>query len=195
MWFTRISIGNPVMATMAMLAFVVLGLFSYQRLSVDQFPNIDFPTVVVQFDYPGASPEIVETEVTKKVEEAVNTVAGISSLYSRSYEGNSIVIIEFNLNVDGRKAAEDVREKVAALRPSLRDEVKEPRVSRFDPASTPIFNLAVLSPGGQHSPQELTTWATQDQPAVVRELVRRWPGVPYSYLGHSLGGQIFGMLD
>ncbi len=161
MWFTRISIGNPVMATMVMLAFVVMGLFSYQRLSVDQFPNIDFPTVVVQFDYPGASPEIVETEVTKKVEEAVNTVAGISSLYSRSYEGNSVVIIEFNLSVDGRKAAEDVREKVALVRPSLRDEVKEPRVSRFDPASTPIFNLAVLSPTGKQSPQELTTWATQ----------------------------------
>jgi HAE1 family hydrophobic/amphiphilic exporter-1 len=148
MWFTRVSIGNPVMATMVMLAFVVLGLFSYQRLSVDQFPNIDVPTVVVQFDYPGASPEIVETEVTKKVEEAVNTVAGISSLYSRSYEGNSIVIIEFNLNIDGRKAAEDVREKIALVRPSLRDEVKEPRVSRFDPASTPIFNIAVLSPSG-----------------------------------------------
>ncbi|HOX66681.1 MAG TPA: efflux RND transporter permease subunit [Burkholderiaceae bacterium] len=161
MWFTRVSIGNPVMATMVMLAFVVLGLFSYQRLSVDQFPNIDFPTVVVQFDYPGASPEIVETEVTKKVEEAVNTVAGISSLYSRSYEGNSIVIIEFNLNIDGRKAAEDVREKIALVRPSLRDEVKEPRVSRFDPASTPIFNIAVLSPSGKQSPQELTTWATQ----------------------------------
>ena len=161
MWFTRVSIGNPVMATMVMLAFVVLGIFSYQRLSVDQFPNIDFPTVVVQFDYPGASPEIVETEVTRKVEEAVNTVAGISSLYSRSYEGNSIVIIEFNLNVDGRKAAEDVREKVALVRPSLRDEVKEPRVSRFDPASTPIFNLAVLSPTAKQTPQELTTWATQ----------------------------------
>ena len=161
MWFTRVSIGNPVMATMVMLAFVVLGLFSYQRLSVDQFPNIDFPTVVVQFDYPGASPEIVETEVTKKVEEAVNTVAGISSLYSRSYEGNSVVIIEFNLDIDGRKAAEDVREKVALVRTLMRDEVKEPRVSRFDPASVPIFNVAVLSPAGKQSPQELTTWATQ----------------------------------
>ena len=64
MWFTRVSINNPVMATMVMLAFVVLGLFSYQRLSVDQFPNIDFPTVVVAMDYPGASPEIVESEVT-----------------------------------------------------------------------------------------------------------------------------------
>jgi hydrophobic/amphiphilic exporter-1 (mainly G- bacteria), HAE1 family len=161
MWFTRVSIQNPVMAVMVMLAFVVLGLFSYQRLSVDQFPNIDFPTVVVQMDYPGASPEIVESEVTKKVEAAVNTVAGISTLTSRSYEGTSVVIIEFNLEVDGRKAADDVREKVALIRPLLRDEVKEPRISRFDPQSSPIFNVAVLSTDGKRSTQELTTWATQ----------------------------------
>jgi HAE1 family hydrophobic/amphiphilic exporter-1 len=161
MWFTRVSIANPVLATMVMLAFVVLGLFSYQRLAIDQFPNIDLPTVVVQMDYPGASPEIVEAEVTKKVEEAVNTVAGISSLYSRSYEGSSLVIIEFNLDVDGRKAAEDVREKVALIRPLLRDEVQEPRISRFDPASQPVFNVALLSPDGSRSPQDLTTFATQ----------------------------------
>ncbi len=161
MWFTRVSISNPVMATMVMFAFVVLGLFSYQRLAVDQLPNVDFPTVVVQMDYPGASPEIVETEVTKKVEEAVNTVAGINSLWSRSYEGTSVVVVEFNLDVDGRKAADDVREKVASIRPLLRDEVKEPRVSRFDPASQPIFNVAVLSPDGRYDSQQLTTWATQ----------------------------------
>ena len=162
MWFTRVSIGNPVMATMVMLAFVVLGLFSYQRLSVDQFPNIDFPTVVVVMEYPGASPEIVEAEVTKKVEEAVNTIAGISTLSSRSYEGSSVVIVEFNLDVDGRKAADDVREKVALIRPLLRDEVKEPRISRFDPQSVPIFNVAVLADGpSPKSPQELTTWAQQ----------------------------------
>ncbi len=162
MWFTRVSIQNPVMAVMVMLAFVVLGLFSYQRLSVDQFPNIDFPTVVVQMDYPGASPEIVEAEVTKKVEQAVNTVAGINSLYSRSYEGSSVVIVEFNLDIDGRKAAEDVREKVALMRPTLRDEVKEPRISRFDPASQPIFNVAVLADAGaQIDTQELTRWSTQ----------------------------------
>jgi len=162
MWFTRVSIGNPVMATMVMLAFVVLGLFSYQRLAVDQFPNIDFPTVVVVMEYPGASPEIVESEVTKKVEEAVNTIAGISTLSSRSYEGSSVVIVEFNLDVDGRKAADDVREKVALIRPLLRDEVKEPRISRFDPQSVPIFNVAVLADGpNPKSPQELTTWAQQ----------------------------------
>ncbi|MBX3624712.1 MAG: efflux RND transporter permease subunit [Rhizobacter sp.] len=161
MWFTRVSISNPVMATMVMLAFVVLGLFSVQRLAVDQFPNVDFPTVVVQMDYPGASPEIVEAEISKKVEEAVNTIAGINALSSRSYEGSSVVIVEFNLDVDGRKAADDVREKIALIRPNLRDEVKEPRIFRFDPQSAPIFNVAVLAPDNKKSPQELTTWATQ----------------------------------
>ena len=161
MWFTRVSIANPVLAVMVMLAFVVLGLFSYQRLAIDQFPNVDIPTVVVQIDYPGASPEIVEAEVTKKVEEAVNTVAGISSLYSRSMESTSVTIIEFNLDVDGRRAADDVREKVALIRPALRTEVKEPRIFRFDPQSQPIFNVAVLAADGKTSQQELTTWASQ----------------------------------
>ena len=127
MWFTRISLKNPVFATMIMLAFVVMGLFAFQRLKVDQFPNIDLPVVVVITEYPGASPEIVESEVTKKIEESVNTIAGISALTSRSYETQSVVVIEFQLNMDGRKAADDVREKVAAIRPMLRDEVKEPR--------------------------------------------------------------------
>ena len=124
MWFTRVSLQNPVFATMLMLALVVLGAFSLQRLKVDQFPNIDFPVVVVTTEYPGASPEIVESEVSKKIEEAVNSVAGINALTSRSYEGQSVVIIEFDLASEGRKAAEDVREKVAAVRPSLRTEVK-----------------------------------------------------------------------
>ena len=168
MWFTQVSLRNPVFATMVMLAFVVLGIFSFQRLQVDQFPSIDFPVVVVNTDYPGASPEIVETEVTKKVEEAVNAIAGVNTLTSRSYEGSSLVIIEFQLHVDGRKAAEDVREKIALLRPAFRDEVKEPRVLRFDPASRSIWSVAVLPdatqlPAGKAAPSavELTTWAEQ----------------------------------
>ncbi|ODU07111.1 MAG: nodulation protein NolG [Rubrivivax sp. SCN 71-131] len=161
MWFTRLSIANPVLATMVMLAFVVLGLFSYQRLSIDQFPDVDIPTVVVQVDYPGAAPEIVEAEVTKRIEEAVNTVAGIDTVFSRSYESSSVVIVQFNLDVDGRRAAEDVREKVALARPLLREEVKEPRVSRFDPAAQPIYNVALISPDGSAGAQDLTTFATQ----------------------------------
>ncbi|MDD2924287.1 efflux RND transporter permease subunit [Rhodoferax sp.] len=165
MWFTRVSLNNPVFATMMMLALVVLGLFSMQRLQVDQFPNVDFPVVVVITDYPGASPEIVESEVTKKVEEGANTIAGINALTSRSYEGQSVVIIEFGLHMDGRKAAEDVREKVASIRPTLRTEVKEPRVLRFDPASRAIWSVAVLPDnsvqGQTMNPVELTNWAEQ----------------------------------
>jgi HAE1 family hydrophobic/amphiphilic exporter-1 len=165
MWFTQVSLRNPVFATMVMLAFVVLGLFSLPQLKVDQFPNIDFPVVVVTTEYPGAAPEIVESEVTKKIEEAVNSIAGINALYSRSYEGQSVVIVEFQLQIDGRKAADDVREKIGQVRPLLRDEVKEPRVLRFDPASRAVWSLAVLpdAKAGQTAPSsvELTNWADQ----------------------------------
>ncbi len=164
MWFTRVSLRNPVFATMVMLALLVLGLFAFQRLKVDQFPNIDFPVVVVTTEYPGASPEIVESEVTKKVEESVNAIAGVNALTSRSYEGQSVVIIEFQLHIDGRKAADDVREKIAILKPSFRTDVKEPRVLRFDPASRAIWSVAVLPQAvNGHAPSavELTTWAEQ----------------------------------
>ena len=163
MWFTRISIGNPVLATMMMMAFVVLGLFSYQRLRVDQFPDITFPVVVVQTEYPGASPETVETDITRKVEEAVNTINGINSLTSRSYEGQSVVIIEFSLTIDPAQAAQDVREKVALVKTIFRKEVKEPRISRFDPADRPIFSIAIKNAVGKntYNLRELTTVADQ----------------------------------
>ncbi len=165
MWFTQVSLKNPVFATMVMLALVVLGLFSFQRLQVDQFPNIDFPVVVVIADYPGASPTIVESEVSKKIEEGVNSIAGINALTSRSYEGQSVVVIEFGLHIDGRKAAEDVREKVAAIKPLLRAEVKEPRVLRFDPSARSIWSVAVLPDAASGakplSAIELTNWAEQ----------------------------------
>ena len=164
MWFTKVSLKNPVFATMMMVALVVMGLFAFQRLKVDQFPNIDFPVVVVSTEYPGASPEIVESEVSKKIEEAVNSIAGINALTSRSYEGQSVVVIEFQLHMNGRKAAEDVREKVAAVRPSLRTEVKEPKVLRFDPSSRAIWSLAVLPDTGVGkplSPVEITSWSEQ----------------------------------
>ncbi len=145
MWFTRISIGNPVLATMMMVAFVVLGLFSYQRLRVDQFPDVTFPVVVVQTDYPGASPETVESDITRKVEETVNTINGIKNLFSRSYEGSSVVIIEFDLTIDPAQAAQDVREKVAMVKTLFRKEVKEPRVMRYDPADRPIVAISVTN--------------------------------------------------
>ncbi len=159
MWFTRVSIQNPVFATMMMAALLVLGLFSYNRLPVEQFPDVSFPVVVVQTEYPGASPENVEEEVTRKVEESVNTISGIKTLSSRSYEGLSVVIVEFDLNVEPKVAAQDVREKIAILKPVFRDEIKEPRVSRFNPDDFPIVSVSVTAPG--RSLRELTTIADQ----------------------------------
>ncbi|MFN7643092.1 MAG: efflux RND transporter permease subunit [Burkholderiales bacterium] len=171
MWFTRISIGNPVLATMMMLAFVVLGLFSYNRLAVDQFPDVSFPVVVVQTEYPGASPEIVESDVTRRIEEQVNTVSGINRVSSRSYEGVSVVIVEFDLLTEPARAAQDVREKVALVRASFKKEVKEPIVSRFDPDDQPVISLAVQSPS--RDARELTTLAEQ----VVKRRIENARGV------------------
>jgi len=171
MWFTRISIGNPVLATMMMLAFVVLGLFSYNRLAVDQFPDVSFPVVVVQTEYPGASPEIVESDVTRRIEEQVNTVSGINRVSSRSYEGVSVVIVEFDLVTEPARAAQDVREKVALVRASFKKEVKEPIVSRFNPDDQPVISLAVQSP--TRDARELTTLAEQ----VVKRRIENARGV------------------
>lgn len=142
---TRISVDNPVFAAMMMAALMVLGLFSYDRLGVDMFPDIDFPFVVVSTAYPGASPEAVESDVTRPVEEALNTVAGIRNLTSRTYEGQSVVIAEFDLKISSDQAVMDVREKISAVTPTLRDEVEEPSITRFNPDDQPILSIAVRS--------------------------------------------------
>ena len=159
MWFTRVSINHPVFATMMMVAFVVLGLFSYKRLSVDQFPDIQLPVVIISTEYPGASPEVVEADVTRKIEEQVNTISGVNELSSRSYEGSSVVIIRFDLSIDPAQAAQDVREKVALVRPGFRPEIKESLVSRVNPEDNPVVSIAVQSE--RRSARELTTIAEQ----------------------------------
>ncbi len=159
MWFTRVSIRHPVFATMMMAAFLVLGIFSYHRLPVEQFPDVEFPVVVVSTDWPGASPEVVESDITRRIEEQVNTISGVYELSSRSFEGNSVVIVRFDLTVDPAQATQDVREKIALVRPQLRDDVKESLVTRFNPDEVPIVSLAIRSP--QRDARELTTLADQ----------------------------------
>jgi len=189
MWFTRVSIANPVFATMMMAALLVLGLFSYSRLPVEQFPDVSFPVVVVDTEYPGAAPESVEEEVTRRIEEAVNTVSGIKTLSSRSYEGRSVVIVEFDLSVDPKAAVQDVREKVAIVRPTLREEVKEPKISRFNPDDFPIASVAVLSP--ERSLRELTTLADQ----VIKKRLENVSGVGQATLVGGVKREIKVYLD
>ncbi|MGA9119553.1 MAG: efflux RND transporter permease subunit [Bacteroidota bacterium] len=156
MKLANVSIERPVFATMMILALVVLGLFSYLQLNIDQYPDVDIPAVTVTTVLRGAGPEQIETDVTKKVEEAVNSVGGIDHIQSVSQEGLSIVVIMFKLEVDGKTAAQEVREKVAAARANLPTEIEDPVITRFDPASQPILTLTV---SGSRSVKEITTYA------------------------------------
>ncbi|MFT4194128.1 efflux RND transporter permease subunit, partial [Ottowia sp.] len=146
MVLTRISVSHPVFATMMMVALLVMGAFSLQRLGLDQYPDVDVPVVAVVTAYPGATPETVEAEVTRPVEEALNAIGGLDEITSTSYEGRSVVVVKFKLQVQGAAATQEVRDKVAAIETNFPDDVKKPAVSRFDPAAEPILSLAISSP-------------------------------------------------
>ncbi len=160
MKITEISVKHPVFATMMMVAISVLGIFSYQRLAIDQMPDITFPFVQVQTSYPGASSEAVMQDVTRPIEEAVNTVSGIKNIRSFSREGFSRVMIEFNLDVDVKVAVQDVRDKVAGVRRGFNRDVGEPTVTRADNDNDePIIYLAMQSDA--RSLRELSDLADQ----------------------------------
>ncbi|WP_279722907.1 efflux RND transporter permease subunit [Acinetobacter baumannii] len=145
MWFTRISVKYPVFTIMMMLSLMVLGLASWKRMAVEEFPNIDFPFVVVTTQYAGASPEAVESDITKKLEDQINTISGIKQITSRSSEGLSMVIAEFNLDTSSAIAAQDVRDKIAPVIAQFRDEIDTPIVQRYDPSSSPIMSVVFES--------------------------------------------------
>src|SRR5947208_16849877 len=109
-WLSNIAVRRPVFATVLILVFVVVGIVGYRSLGVDKFPKVDFPLITIVTPYPGASPSAVETDVTEKVEEAVNTVSGLDTLTSASTEGVSLVIAQFDLEVKVDKPAEDITE-------------------------------------------------------------------------------------
>jgi HAE1 family hydrophobic/amphiphilic exporter-1 len=147
MWITRVSIKNPVFATMVMVGIVVLGVFSYARLRVEQMPDVTLPFCNIITVYPGASPEAVETDVSKPIEYAVNTVSGVKRIYSNSREGQSQVFVEFRLGTDITRAIQDARDKIALIRGNFPRDVKDPQVVRVDVEDNrPTMTLAVLSP-------------------------------------------------
>ncbi|MDR7294767.1 multidrug efflux pump subunit AcrB [Pelomonas aquatica] len=144
---TRVSIQNPVFATMVMVALCVLGLFSYSKLGVEQMPDISFPGAQVDVRYPGASPEAVEREIAKPLEEALNTIAGVERIQSRSFEGRVQASVEFSLNADMGRAMQDLRDRVAAAQARFPRDAKPPTVQRFEnDNSQPVVVMALLSP-------------------------------------------------
>ncbi len=141
---------------MTIIAFVVFGIVSYRSIGVSLFPDVDFPIVTVTVFYEGADPETVETEVTDKIEEAANTISGIKSLRSESAEGLAQVFVEFEMERNIDVASQDVRDKIAAIRADLPDDIDPPIVEKFDPDSAPIMSI-VLS--GTTSIRSLTRYA------------------------------------
>src|SRR5512141_1691171 len=145
-WLAEICVKRPVFATMLILSLVVVGAFSFMSLGVDLFPKIDFPSITVTVVNPGASPQEMETEVTDKVEEAVNTISGIDELRSSSVEGISQVFVQFVLEKDVNVAAQEVENRVQTVIPNLPETAKQPTVQKLDTDAAPVLRISVSAP-------------------------------------------------
>jgi HAE1 family hydrophobic/amphiphilic exporter-1 len=153
MMISDISVKRPVFAIMMTAALLVLGAFSYRELGLDLMPKTDAPVVTVNVNLPGASAEEIETQITKRVEEAVNTISGIDELRASSDQGNSRVSITFFLERDIESATQDVRDKVATIVGQFPRDTKAPQIQKVDPDSAPILTFALYGP---RAPKELT---------------------------------------
>ncbi|MBI5904981.1 MAG: efflux RND transporter permease subunit, partial [Deltaproteobacteria bacterium] len=167
MRLSEVCVRRPVFATMLTMLLVVVGAASWKGLGVDLFPNIDIPIVTVTTTLPGASPEEIETTVTKPIEEAVNTVSGIDELRSTSREGVSSVVIRFLLEKKGDEAAQDVRDRVATIIKNLPDGTDPPVIVKFDIDAAPVMTVAI---SGDRDLREITKIA-DDQVKQVLETV------------------------
>jgi hydrophobic/amphiphilic exporter-1 (mainly G- bacteria), HAE1 family len=171
MFLSDISIRRPVFATMMMVTLVVLGIVAYQRLSLDEYPDVTYPVIIVQTSYPGTSPEVMERQISRPIEQAVNTVQGVYEVSSTSLEGISIVRLQFNLGADVKGAQQDVQAKVSGIRRQLPPDIDEPVVRHFDPNDSPIISIAAQST--ERPLREITDMA--DETIVTR--LQAVPGV------------------
>jgi HAE1 family hydrophobic/amphiphilic exporter-1 len=169
MLLSNLSIKRPIFATVMMLALVTLGIFSYRRLAIDMFPDVEIPVVSVVTKFPGSSPETVEREVSKRIEEAVNSISGVKHVMSTSRESVSNVVLLFHLEVRVNDAAQEVRAKVSAIRGTMPQGIEEPIIQKLDFATFPIASLAVRSE--RLSPRDLTT-------LMEKKVKRRFENIP-----------------
>ena len=144
-WLAELCVRRPVFASVLILSLVVVGAFAFGQLGIDRLPKVDFPTVTVTTRLPGAAPEQVESEVTDKVEEAVNTISGIDQLNSNSAEGISQVIVTFRLEKNADVAAQEVRDRVNRILPLLPRTIMQPTIEKQDPDAAPILTIAVTA--------------------------------------------------
>jgi HAE1 family hydrophobic/amphiphilic exporter-1 len=169
MFLSDLSIKRPVFAAVMMLGLVTLGVFSYRRLAIDLFPDVEIPVISIVTIYPGASPETIEREVTKRIEEAVNPIPGVKRVISSSREGVSNVMVQFQLEVKINEASQEARAKINAIRGDLPQGIEDPVIQKLDISALPIVSLAVRS--STQSARDLTTLAD-------RKIKRRLETIP-----------------
>lgn len=153
--FSELFIRRPVTTTMLMTLLIILGMMGFSKISMDLFPDVDFPVVVVSTVYPGAAPAEVEELLSKPIEEAISSINGLDTIHSYSNEGVSTVVAQFDLEIDNKVASQDVREKVSMIRGTLPEGIVEPSILLFDPASAPIAAFAI---NGPQTPMDLTDY-------------------------------------
>lgn len=171
MWISNFSISKPVITIVVMLALVVFGGISLLTLDTDEFPEVSPPVLTVAVPYPGAAPEGVERELVVPLEESFSSISGIDKLSSTSYDSFALIILQFDFSKNLQEASQDIRDKISAIRQDLPPEMKEPIITRFDPADLPILSLTLSSPKSTVS--ELTRIADPK----LTGLFRAVPGV------------------
>ena len=144
-WLADVSIRRPVFAWVLVLSLAVVGVFTFFELPVDRTPQVDIPAIVVTITQVGASPEDIETDITERVERAVNTISGVSKLRSTSTEGLSQVVVEFQLEKNSDVAAQDVRDKISQIAADLPRGIDPPVILKVDPDASPILYIALAA--------------------------------------------------
>src|SRR5512140_115582 len=163
-------IARPIFTGMLVFAVIVFGAISWPLIGVDNMPNVDVPVITVTTILPGADPETVERNVSKELEEALNTISGLDSIQSQNYESVSVVVLQFDMEVPLETAANDVREKVQAAVNKLPKEAEAPRVQKVDLGALPIVQLAISGP----LPIEELTRVAEDE---LKPALQRFQGV------------------
>ena len=186
MWITRTSINQPVFATMVMLALVVLGLFSYRLLPVEEMPEISMPEAYITVEYPGASPEAIEDEIVKPIENVINSIDGVRNIYATAREGRAFFQIEFRLETDVIAATQEIRDKVAQIRSTLPREVREPKIERASSESQQGAAVEMVVYSGTRSLREVSTLVEQQ---IVKRLQNSY-GVGHIEVGGSVQRQV-----
>ncbi|HMA24249.1 MAG TPA: efflux RND transporter permease subunit, partial [Gemmatimonadaceae bacterium] len=165
------AIKRPLITVVAMVALVIFGLFALLKLKTDEFPDVTPQFLTVGIVYPGASPDVVESEILKPVEEQIGSISGVKRIIGKAYDGYSMIMIEFLFGKDMNVASQEVRDAISSVRSDLPTEMKEPIIQKFNNTDRPIVSIAISS--SVLSPAELTRLA---DPGITREL-RAIPGV------------------